>query len=216
MKTLYQACKHYVNIVEAYSNLMLVCKKLEDTGVLAGYTTLLKSIEPRIVVHDADKMLSIILNDSATYEQHDVHAAHHAAQWLIKGSVTILDFLEHLIDHIAVQMLTNNAMLVNLDQFKKAFPFERRKDPLDSDPEAFAYARPYFNDERSFTNVVQIVVDEYEQHVIRNYKLLSILASAKTIDGRMWFFSNKVDLKLGSVIDNNRHVIKEFLCQKSR
>lgn len=216
MKTLYQACKHYVNIVEAYSNLMFVCKNLENTKVIAGYTTLLKSIEPRIIVHDTDKMLSIILDDASMYEQHDLHAAHHAAKWIIKGSITILDFLEHLVDHIAVQMLTNNASLVDLDQFKRAFPFERRKNPLDSKPEAFVYARPYFNDERSFTNVVQLVVDEYEQHVIRNYKLLNILASAKTIDGRMWFFSNKVNLKLGSVIDNNRHVTKEFLCQKSK
>jgi hypothetical protein len=93
MKTIKQLSAHRESIYRAY---LLVREAIP--------AELLADVAYRVSRHDIDKYDAIARSDSVAYALHDFRADHHLCNWLVNACIPDAAFVEHVLDHVAVNM----------------------------------------------------------------------------------------------------------------
>jgi hypothetical protein len=115
MKTIAQLIAHRDAITEAY--------ELIRAGVPEHMQA---EMARRIANHDADKFQAISNANYAAYAAHDFRSDHHVAYWVINGgSIGDCAFIEHVCDHIAVNINHDQSTLFDFAWFYSQQAFTR-------------------------------------------------------------------------------------------
>lgn len=115
MKTVAQLVSHREAIAQAY--------ELIKAGVPEHMRP---EMVTRIANHDADKFAAIGNANSAAYAMHDFTCDHHVAYWVTHGGlISDCAFVEHVCDHIAVNINRDQDQLFDFAWFYSQQAFAR-------------------------------------------------------------------------------------------
>lgn len=114
MKSIAQLTAHRESIQQAFA--------LVKDAIPAEF---LQEVQSRVIRHDIDKYDLIARQDEVQYALHDFRADHHLAYWLTTASIPDAAFLEHVLDHIAVNMDRDCKQFFYMDWFYTGGVFTR-------------------------------------------------------------------------------------------
>lgn len=114
MKTIEQLSMHRESIYRAF----LTVKSAVPDELCA-------EVAARVSRHDVDKYDAIARKDDVLYILHDFRADHHLCNWLVSAHISDAAFVEHVLDHIAVNMDRKCDKLFQLSWFYGGYVFRR-------------------------------------------------------------------------------------------
>lgn len=181
MKTLVELATHFEHIQLSYRIVHDLARRVNDKKILVVLET--PNFIDAIHRHDSEKIAARLADDETAYYMHDAYVPHHAACWIVLDDIPFMGFVEHIIDHVAVQLDHGEPSLLCIDQFMNDFPFHRVKEEIPKNDlgikdEASWYAAARLSRDEQFRDTcgdkdtLRATLAKRVQHVILLYRRL--------------------------------------------